>query len=181
MRGKTKSSNCYLLLRIALILLCMVAFSTSMLAGLYARYASKTSGGDAARVARFRVEAKWSPDGTDWSPDVTVDASESETEGKYLFTVDNQSEVAISYDLVITFDTLPAYVDVVMEGGSIVGEWVGNTVTFPLVAVLDPGEEDQQRSVSFLLDVDAFTAEANGISYTVPVSYTATIRCQQRD
>lgn len=174
MRGKTKSSNCYLLLRIALILLCMVAFSTSMLAGLYARYASKTSGGDAARVARFRVEA-------DWPADVTVDASQSETEGKYLFTVDNKSEVAISYDLVITFDTLPAYVDVVMEGGSVVGEWVGNTVTFPLVAVLDPGEEDQQRSVSFLLDVDAFTAEANGISYTVPVSYTATIRCQQRD
>ena len=174
MRGKTKSSNCYLLLRIALILLCMVAFSTSMLAGLYARYTSKTNGGDAARVARFRVE-------TEWSPDVIVDASESKTEGEYFFTVDNQSEVAISYDLVITFDTLPAYVDVVMEGGSVVGEWVGNTVTFPLVAVLDPGEKDQQRSVSFCLDVDAFTAEANGISYTVPVSYTATIRCQQRD
>lgn len=174
MHGKNKTSTGHLLLRAALMMLCMVAFSTSMLAGLYARYASKTNGGDIARVARFRVEA-------DWSADVTVDASQSKTEGEYLFTVDNQSEVAVSYDLVITFDTLPPYVDVVMEGGAVTGDWDGNTVTFPGVAVLAPGEEDQQRSVSFLLDVDAFTAEANGISYTVPVSYTATIRCQQQD
>ena len=98
MHGQKKISAGPLLLRIALVLLCMVAFSTSMLAGLYARYSTKADGEDSARVARFDVKAEG------LSGDVTVNASQADAAGTYQFTVKNDSEVAITYDLVITFE-----------------------------------------------------------------------------
>ena len=69
MHGKKKTATGPLLLRIALILLCMTLFSTSMLSGLYAKYIAKNNGEDSARVAKFNVEA------AGLSGDITVDAS----------------------------------------------------------------------------------------------------------
>ncbi|MBO7158334.1 MAG: hypothetical protein J6W31_06990, partial [Clostridia bacterium] len=94
MHGKKKTTTGPLLLRIALILLCMTLFSTSMLSGLYAKYTDKNDGDDSARVAKFDVEA------AGLSGNVTVDASAGQTNGEYQFTVTNKSEVAVSYDLV---------------------------------------------------------------------------------
>ena len=174
MHGKKKTSTGPLLLRIALILLCMVAFSTSMLAGLYARYTAKGRGDDTARVAKFDVNVEGI------SENVTVDASQGETSGTYTFTVKNDSEVAITYDLVITFEkALPAGVSVSLQGETGIPD--GNTVTFSDVANLAPASADSTRTLTFTLNLNTFTENASGLSVTETVNFTATIRCTQID
>ncbi len=46
-------------MRLALILLCATAFTTAMLSGLYARYLTKSSGQDSARVALMAGDATY--------------------------------------------------------------------------------------------------------------------------
>lgn len=175
MHGKKKTSTGPLLLRIALILLCMVAFSTSMLAGLYARYTAKGRGDDTARVAKFGVTVEG------FSKDVTVDASEGETSGTYTFTVHNENvEVAITYDLVITFEQpLPAGVSLRLGEKTVTP--VGNTYTFSNIASLAPGTLGEEHTLIFTLNLDDFTENASGPSVTETVNFTATIRCTQID
>jgi hypothetical protein len=173
MHGKKKTTTGPLLLRIALILLCMTLFSTSMLSGLYAKYTAKNNGEDSARVAKFNVTADWE--------DVTVVASSVQTNGEYQFTVTNNSEVAITYDLVITFDqALPTGVSLTLQdyGLSISKD---NTFTFSKVASLAPGMVGTEHTLTFQLDLNAFTEEVSDESVSKTVSFTATIRCTQID
>lgn len=172
MHGQKKISAGPLLLRIALVLLCMVAFSTSMLAGLYARYSTKADGEDSARVARFDVAADWK--------DVTVVASSVQTNGEYQFTVTNNSEVAITYDLVITFPGgIPDYLQTSLPDKVAVKS--GNTITFSDVASLAPATTDTQRTLTFTVDLEKFTQPATGEAYEETLNFTATVRCTQID
>ena len=172
MHGQKKISAGPLLLRIALVLLCMVAFSTSMLAGLYARYSTKADGEDSARVAKFNVAADWK--------DVTVVASSVQTNGEYQFTVTNNSEVAITYDLVITFENdVLKYLDVSLDG--VTGAESGNTVIFSKVISLAPATTDTKRTLTFTVDLEKFTQPATGESYEETLAFTATVRCTQID
>ena len=175
MHGKKKTTTGPLLLRIALILLCMTLFSTSMLSGLYAKYTDKNDGDDSARVAKFDVEA------AGLSGDVTVDASAGQTNGEYKFTVTNKSEVAVYYDLVVTFDQkLPDGVSLILQGyGLSITD--GNTVTFSKIASLAPGMVGTEHTLTFQLDLNAFTEKVSDESVSKAVSFTATIRCTQID
>ena len=173
MHGKKKPTTGPLLLRIALILLCMTLFSTSMLSGLYAKYIAKNNGEDSARVAKFDVTAEW-------SEDVTVNASLGQTNGTYNFTVTNNSEVAITYDLVITFPGgIPDYLQTSLHDK--VAAKSGNTITFSKVASLAPATADTQRTLTFTVDLEKFTQPATGESYEETLTFTATIRCTQID
>lgn len=174
MQAKNKTTTGPLLLRIALILLCMTLFSTSMLSGLYAKYTAKNDGNDDARVALFKVEAGW-------SENVTVNASVGDTQGNYTFTVTNDSEVAVRYDLIVTFDqTLPAGVSLALQDyGLSLSD--GNIYTFHNIASLAPGTTGTTHTLTFTMDPDAFTKSESGSSVTKTVSFTATIRCTQID
>ncbi len=173
MQGKKKTSIGPLIFRIALIVLCMTAFTTSMLSGLYARYTAKNNGEDSARVAKFNVAAKW-------SEDVTVDASLGLTNGEYQFTVTNNSEVAITYDLVITFPGgIPDYLQTSLPGKE--ASVSGNTITFSDVASLAPSTTGTQHTLTFTMDLEKFTQPATGESYAETLTFTATIRCTQID
>lgn len=172
MHGKKKTTTGPLLLRIALILLCMTLFSTSMLSGLYAKYTAKNNGEDSARVAKFNVAADWKG--------VTVAASSVQTNGEYQFTVTNNSEVAITYDLVITFPGgIPDYLQTSLPDK--VAAKSGNTITFSDVASLAPATADTQRTLTFTVDLEKFTQPATGESYEETLTFTATIRCTQID
>lgn len=178
MHGKKKTTTGPLLLRIALILLCMTLFSTSMLSGLYAKYTAKNDGDDSARVAKFDVEA------AGLSGDVTVDASAGQTNGEYKFTVTNKSEVAVSYDLVITFTEDVPFCNVALAnpaGTDVLGIKDGNTITFSKIGSLAPGAKGDPYTVTFILDLDEFTKNASSESVSKTVSFTATIRCTQID
>lgn len=172
MQGKKKTSIGPLIFRIALIVLCMTAFTTSMLSGLYARYTAKNNGEDSARVAKFNVTADWE--------DVTVVTSSVQTNGTYNFTVTNNSEVAITYDLVITFEGgIPAYLQASLPGKE--ASVSGNTITFSDVASLAPSATGTQHTLTFTMDLKEFTQPATGESYAETLTFTATIRCTQID
>ena len=177
MHGKKKTTTGPLLLRIALILLCMTLFSTSMLSGLYAKYTAKNNGEDSARVAKFNVEA------AGLSGDVTVNASQADAAGIYQFTVTNHSEVAITYDLVITFPSgIPPYAQVSLDGKS--GTPDGNSITFSDVASLAPAAPSKNHTLTFTVNMsklDSLTYSADGETYSQKVTFTATIRCTQID
>ena len=73
----------------ALVLLLLTMISIHMTSGLYARYTSTATATDSARVAKFDVEAA-----------VTATA----TNGEYTLTVNNKSEVAVKYKVIVTFN-----------------------------------------------------------------------------
>lgn len=82
-----------IMLRAAAVLLILVALSTGMVAGRYARYTTSASGMDSARVARFSVTE---------SGNVTELLSLSISPGtaqNVTVTVANDSEVAIAYTI----------------------------------------------------------------------------------
>ena len=179
MQAKNKTTTGPLLLRIALILLCMTLFSTSMLSGLYAKYIAKDNGDDDARVATFEVDV----DGN-FADGITVNASQGDLDGTYTFSVENNSEVAITYDLLITFEVEPSFFDIALSnpvGTDIMGILDGNTITFSKIGSLAPGAKGDPYTVTFILDLDKFTEKVSGESVSKTVSFTATIRCTQID
>lgn len=77
----------------ALILLMLTMISIHLTSGLYARYTATATASDSARVAKFDVEG-------------TLTATA--TNGEYTLTVDNKSEVAVKYKVIVTFgEALP--------------------------------------------------------------------------
>lgn len=179
MQAKNKTTTGPLLLRIALILLCMTLFSTSMLSGLYAKYIAKDNGDDDARVATFEVDV----DGN-FADGITVNASQGDLDGTYQFTVENKSEVAVYYDLLITFTEDVSFCNVALTnpvGSDILGIQDGDTITFSKIGSLAPGAKGDPYTVTFILDLDKFTKDETGSSVEKTVSFTAIIRCTQID
>ena len=149
-----------------------------MLSGLYAKYIAKNNGEDSARVAKFNVEA------AGLSGDITVDASQGDLDGSYQFSVENKSEVAVYYDLLITFTEEVSFCNVALAnpaGTDVLGIKDGNTITFSKIGSLAPGAKGDPYTVTFILDLDKFTVEVSGESVSKAVSFTATIRCTQID
>lgn len=96
------NSKTPLVFRIGLALLCAMILSTHLMGNLYARYSTTAVGSDSARVAKFDVTATWVKDDS------------SDTSDAYKLTVTNNSEVAVTYDVVATADgsDLPAGVSI---------------------------------------------------------------------
>lgn len=104
--GRSAKTKKNIPLRLAAALLCLTLVSTYLVSGLLARYTAQGNGDDAARVAGFCPTASISPDNgiikyaTD-DPDVYVLT--------YKITVENPSEVAVDYDLVVSFASTDLY------------------------------------------------------------------------
>lgn len=86
-----------LMIRVALILLCLVMISIHLMSGMYARYTTKGSGGDDARVAKFEVLTEGDAKGL-----VLTSASIDSASGDYKITITNNSEVAVTYTVTAT-------------------------------------------------------------------------------
>lgn len=108
---RKKSGQTNIMLRIAMLLLCMVIISTYFTSGLYAKYTVSKSGSDTARVAKWDVSA------TGGKPALAIDCSTSVMEDTYQVTVKNTSEVTAKYDIVVTFtQALPTNLSVNLDG-----------------------------------------------------------------
>ena len=83
-------------IRIAVILLCAVLVSAHYATGLLAKYTVDSAGADTARSAGLSVEVK--------------DLQGSD--GNYTFNVKNLSEVALEYDVIVTFSNPDTGLDV---------------------------------------------------------------------
>lgn len=172
-----------LMIRVALILLCLVMISIHLMSGMYARYTTKGSGGDDARVAKFNVVV------TGVSADSIV--VYSETEGDvYSIRVENRSEVAVSYDISVKFETSWKGVSAALD--TVAGDHKENTTTFKnagTLPVYSGADNYKEHTLSILVDWtkwsdadwEAFTKEAAGNTAMDTVAFTVTINVVQVD
>lgn len=75
------------------VLLCLTLFSVHLTSGLYAKYTATATGSDSARVAKFEVVYAKDPD------DIVITSDGVNNDNIYAFTITNNSEVAVSYQL----------------------------------------------------------------------------------
>ncbi len=162
---------------VACVLLCLTLFSVHLTSGLYARYVAKGSGSDEARVAKFQVEA------SDGVADVYIDVT-SVNNGTYEFVVRNNSEVAVKYDVVLTFDrAVPSYMTVQLDGKN--GSVSENVISFANVGSQAPNNSvGSTHTLLFTVSSDKVSdllQNATGNSSEENFSFDAVIKCEQID
>ena len=160
----------------ACILLCLTLFSIYLAGGLYAKYVNYSGSGDTARVAAFSVDVVPADNTL-----VTISVSKGEDKGTYEFDVVNESEVAVKYDILLTFaEDLPDYLGVTLNGA------VGNVLSpkeimFENAGTIAPNAGAVNNSLVFKVDVDDYLSGAVGESYTYNIGFAASVRCEQID
>ena len=153
-----------MMMRIAAALICLVLISTHMMSGLYAKYTSRGTGSDSARVAAFDVNVTGTPDA------VAVSCTESGiANGTYTLTVENQSEVAVRYTLMVT---------VTGDGAAaVVGSFDSSE------GALEAGTTSKVHTLTFSVsDWSLLTQAVKGSSATTKsLKFTVTVNAEQVD
>jgi phage tail sheath gpL-like len=162
------------MIRIVAVLFCLVLISTSMMSGLYARYTVGAPSGDGAGVAAFIVDA--SIDRSDVNVTLT---SAADGTASFIVTVENDSEVAVGYDLTLSA-TLPAGVTVTLDGASPI--LVGGKYYFADVGSLHAGSDvTANHALVFTADPDVLTQSADGAVHVASVTFTLLVAFAQID
>ena len=91
-----QSSKINIPICLACLLLCLTLFSLHFSGGLYAKYITKGSGGDGARVARFEI----TEENTEFTTALAIETIPGEDVTKQI-SVTNKSEVAVGYTITI--------------------------------------------------------------------------------
>lgn len=158
------------------VLLCLTLFSMCLTSGLYARYTSKDFGSDAARVAQFSVNLNGADNDL-----IRINVGQGETSGSYIFYIENDSEVAIRYDVILTFTTeIPQYVSVMLNGKTGVAN--GTQILFEDVGTIAPNAAEARNDISFIVnDVESFSDGASGNSHDNNLNFNAEVKCVQID
>lgn len=160
-------------MRIACVLFCLVLVSTAMMSRLYAKYFSGSDSDDIARVAKFAVGADLNPD------DVEVILTASGGTGEYEIRTENDSEVAVSYDIIITTN-LPAGISLRLDGKTVTD--ADGVYTFQNVGQLASGTDvTASHSLQFIADTNAFTKTETGATVTQDIAFQVTVRFVQID
>lgn len=152
---------------VGILLACLTLVSIHMTSGLYARYTTSASGQDSARVARFAVTETLQvikADGTTGDTFVVGDVLRPGASTTYTFTVQNNSEVAVSLTVQNTeypignegeisntrYDELPIQV----SGGAVVLQ-PGETRDVVFTLTWDPAKIDP--SYGYMIDMVELT------------------------
>lgn len=83
-------------LLLAGILFCLTLISSSLTSNLIAKYSTTASGSDGARVAKFNTAIDNSQPGT-----IELVPGDSDSNGKYTFTITNNSEVVVKNSVIV--------------------------------------------------------------------------------
>jgi len=143
------------LMFLAGILFCLILITMSMMGSLFARYVGNGKADDAARVAAFDVSAAMLPvpdAGSELHQVDVVCETTAQQDGIFTITVTNNSEVAVTYDIVIRFDEeLPAGVSLSLDGTK--KELAADhSVTFEKVGTLPAGKlQANDHSLAFTI------------------------------
>lgn len=172
-KNRRPSGN--LMMRLAAVLFCMVMFSTYLMGGLYARYVTRGSGSDSARVAKFDVVGSG-------SGEIALRAESTEN-GVYTVIVKNNSEVDVSYDVDVVFNAAVAdWVNLALDG-KYAAETAEDGVTtfhFEKVGALDP-KDSQTKEILFQAEA-GMTKEMVELSDSLePMDFTVYIHAVQID
>ena len=143
-------------LSVASVLLCLVLLSAHFTSGMYARYVTRASGGDASRIADFAVSAE------DNKEAVTITAGQnSEDQQRYVVTVKNGSEVAVSFEAKLVFPGLEDAPEYTIQGVN-KSEQSENGI---LKGYLAP-QDSKELTVSFDLDNQFSQPAAEGLDFS---------------
>lgn len=154
------------LMRVAFVLLCLVIVSVYLMGGLLAKYHSTGSGDDQARVAKFDVNVRGTaPEGG------IVCKPVANGDGTYTITIENKSEVAVSYTLSVEIENEPKYITPTFTNEE------GDTAPEGKVA---PGGTDV-RILNFSVIWSAFTENKTGSSASEMLSFVVTADVAQID
>lgn len=99
--GRSAKTKKNIPLRLAAVLLCLTMVSAYLVSGLLARYTAQGNGDDAARVAAFCPTASITTDNGLIKYDTAYTGVDYTL--TYKIAVKNPSEVAVDYDLVVSF------------------------------------------------------------------------------
>ena len=156
----------------ALVLLLLTMISIHMTSGLYARYTSTATATDSARVAKFDVEAA-----------VTATA----TNGEYTLTVNNKSEVAVKYKVIVTFNEVLPEADTltVKLGDTTITTSDKMTYTTDYVGTLAPGATGTPHTLTIGINGvggwQDYTKPVSGKKVDVPLAFSVDIVAEQID
>lgn len=166
------------------ILLCLTVVSVRLAFGIFARYSTTASAEDDARVARFDVDIT----GETQNPVFAYGTTEGDA---FTITVENLSEVAVAYDVIVTLDAMAVGTTVQLDGG--VGVVDGTTTSFVGAGALPPNAGAENRNthtLAFAMNWDALTAEdwasltgaeTTGTAISKPLNFTVTVNVAQVD
>lgn len=175
-QGKYSKPSTYtgsLLMRIALILLCLLLVSFHFTGGMYARYKSTAESSDSARVAKFSLDISGA------IKDDQIDASVTKDQGIYHVTVDNNSEVAVTYDIVVTL-TAPMSGLAISVGQLPLETTDHQTFTLTDVRTLAPDADAVTDILAFAFtDWDGITQDMTGSRDTATLSFDVTVNVRQ--
>lgn len=167
-RGTHKRRRLPAAVYLCYLLVAVLAFTGASVAG----YKTESSGDDSARVARFEVTA--APAG---GQSTAFTLNSTTKSGNYSFTVTNNSETAVSYDVVVTVPdgkTMPNGVTVSLKNaaGNDVSRKDGETgsteYTFPNAGRFEAASPAEQTlTLTFTAGDGASSGSVNGISVDV--------------
>lgn len=179
---QTVKSKKNITLHLAAVLLCLTLFSAYLTSGLFARYTAQDSGNDSARVAGFHPTATITP------ADQTIkyDINTGNYKINYTIAVANPSEVAVKYDVVISFndDTLNG---AVFKFDNKDEKTIDRSKSFSFngVGVLSANETTpQNHTLTFTVTkglIEQLVAAAPGSTLDLTTYFTATVDFTQLD
>lgn len=142
---------------LGLVLMCLMLVTFSMVGGLYARYSTTATGEATAQIAKFDVQVTGDTTG------VAVDVTQEK--GVYTFTITNNSDVTVEYDLTMAYE---------------------QTVS-GIVANFDHNEgklmagENVACKLTFMVDLAEVTKGMSGSSDSISYNFTVTVNVEQVD
>jgi len=162
------------LMGLAAVLFCLVAFSTYLMGGLYARYTTQGQGGDSARVAKFDVSL-------DKPKDIQIEYGVTPKNATdYILTFHNKSEVAVAYSIKV--DVKKADFDIRISLGDFTLDTVADaTLDFGEVGQIPPGADKEEHLTFSVVDWKQFTQLASEARRDESLEFTVHITVTQVD
>ena len=163
----------------ALVLLLLTMISIHLTSGLYARYTATSTASDSARVAKFDVKGSG-------SGDLTVTSVSNES-GSYTLTIENDSEVAVEYDIGVTFNEAidSSMLEVTLNNASGTLSADRKTIVFAGKETLAPNAEAVTKTLTFQVlkwdFVTGKTADNRGKTVNKSLDFTVNITAEQID
>ena len=161
-------------------LFCLVLITTSMMGGLFARYAATGAGSDSARVAGFDVDVTG-------PADVDIEYAVNNDTGIYTIIIDNKSEVAVAYSIRVNVpqkDNFDIKVALQKPGTTQKTELDtvnGTNLDFKEVGTVAPNDTENCDLEFSVLDWAKFTEQTNADSRTVELAFSVHIDVVQID
>ena len=179
MRVKNPSG---IIMRIAIILLCLVLFSAHLASGMFARYTTTLTKDGSGRVAKASVSVL---PGEGFDTDITGNIPVSVTpsgDATYRFKVKNDSDFAIKYDILIYFndcyddetgdlarEAAGTYYNLKLNGTAVDADSVG-VYTFTNQGVLAPSSTSDDFEITMTLKYTSSTSAPSNLitGYRIP-------------